>query len=729
MILWGRDEQGNVQRVVDNNSLMPFFLSTQDIDIPQAAKTYETKNIRGSPVEMVRYSFPHPRDIRAYRHLIQPDKLYEADIYFTERYTYSRRVEMSGWNNGSFSSRRRDGWGSPHHGGEQREVLTPDELGIGPQKPPDLVGMSLDFEMYNPREVQPSPDKCPIIMAGVASNHPDYLEPNVIRIDEQGGEDGMLVELGEAIDEIDPDIIFTYGGSFFDIPYADARANHLNVPLNWGRDGSPIRTSQYDSWAIEGRAHIDLNALVKQTLAQIHTAAIKPLTLKNVAREYLGIPNPKEIEKGGIASLWDSGQAGRDKIAEYNASDASITLKLGMKLLPFAIALSNLTTLPLGNLFENSRGQQVDHYLMKLATERNEAIPMKPHGETHKRFTGAHIRAPAPGLHKNVWVLDFASMYPNILMKLFPDTFLAQAARTLLDMRKASIKDSPEQRSIKTIQLAEWGYIGWDGARWKNMEHAQMITATGADWITRAMEKTERYGIPVIYGHTDSMFSEGETRERMERLANEISKMLGSEIRVDKFYEKLLFVEGASGEGRINAYVGIDEKGRLDARGLDLIRGDTSQLGQVSQEGTARIVLYQDDLPGAKKFVRHLIKKTRADGFPISSYIIRKSINVDAPRVMTAQLAVAQRTGFSAQGQIEYVISDADGALNNKARHPSELKHDGRYLTGRIDKNYYIRKQIVPPALRILKMFGVTEDNLLTGMSAVSLDRGVVSRG
>jgi DNA polymerase, archaea type len=702
-ILWGRDEQGNVQRVVDS-SLMPFFLSTADVDIPTAIKTYETKNVKGNPVEMVRYSFPHPRDIRSYRHLVPPDQLYEADVYFTERYVYSKRVEMSGWNL------------------YDNEGAVTGNVADNPA--PDLVCMSLDFEMYNPMEVQPSPDKCPIIMAGIHAT--TLKEPIVMSLDESEGEDVLLASLETRIREIDPDIIFTYGGSFFDLPYADARAKYYGISLNWGRENfSPIRMGRYDAWDIDGRAHVDLNSLVKQTLAQIHTAAIKPLTLKNVAREYLGIPNPKEMEKGSIARLWDSGQSGRDQIAEYNASDANITLKLGLKLLPFAIALSNLTTLPLGNLFENSRGQQVDHYLMKLATERNEAIPMKPHGETHKRFTGAHITTPAPGLHKNVWVLDFASMYPNILMKLFPNTFLADAARTLLAMRKASVKDSPEQRSIKTIQLAEWGYVGWDGARWKNMEHAQMITATGGAWIDQSIDYAMDQGISVIYGHTDSMFTEGGTREDMEKLASDISKNIGSEIRVDKFYEKLIFVEGTSGEGRINAYIGIDEKGKLDARGLDLIRGDTSQLGQVAQEGAARIVLYRDDLLGAKKFIRHLIKKTRSDGFPIKSYIIRKSINVDAPRVMTAQLAVAQRIGFSAQGQIEYVISDVDGALNNKARHPSELKHNGHYLTDRIDKDYYIRKQIIPPALRILKMFGIAEDELLIGRKSVSLDRGV----
>src|SRR5439155_25649045 len=100
------------------------------------------------------------------------------------------------------------------------------------------------------------------------------------------------------------------------------------------------------------------------------------------------------------------------------------------------ISLSNLTTLPLDRLFENSRGQQVDHYLMRLASEENEAIPMKPGEEaTHKKFRGALVVPPVPGVHRDVSVIDFTSMYPSILIKLFPGSFLARASRTLFEMK------------------------------------------------------------------------------------------------------------------------------------------------------------------------------------------------------------------------------------------------------------------------------------------------------
>lgn len=725
VIMYCKTPDGRTERIEDS-SLSPFFLSTKDVDIPTSIRSPVTKLIGGRRVELTKYQFVHPRDVRNMRHLVPPESLYEADIGFApERYVLSNEQNVSGWN-----SPDDDGWRS-----ERKN-----------DPPPELTVMSLDFEMYNPDRIsgrtEPDPGQDEILMAGVCAGtmnaenlqgDPAEMEPEVYRIDECGSEPGMLNALTGRIQSVDPDILCTYSGTRFDLPYADARASALGMDgLKWGRDGTRLRQSR-DIWKLPGRCHLDLNNLVKQTLSQIHSAAVKPLTLKNVAREYLGIPNPREMDKGMICRLWDSGQAGRDEIAEYNASDAKITLQLGLKVLPFAIALSSLTTLPLDHLFENSRGQQVDHYLMKLATERNEAIPMKPpHDATHKKFLGAHVRPPVPGVHRNVSVIDFTSMYPNILMKLFPGSFLAQASRTLFEMKKAAPKDTPQARAIKTVLLAVWGYLGWDRGRWKDFDAAAGITARGQLWIKRAIQVAERYGFEVVYGDTDSLFvvkPKGISRfvPPVPFLAERITDQIGAEARLDKRYQKLFFTETREGDPRMKAYVGLDEKGRLDVRGLDMIRGDVSLLGQMAQEGSARSVLMHDDIPGAVRFTHHIVDKVRRDAYPLSHYIIRKGLNQEEYKSLPAHVAVARRLNLPVGSQVEFVIANGEGKLYQKARHPSEMRRDGGYSTRSIDKEYYVSRQIVPPAMRILKMFGVQPDEILTGAKSVSLDGSRIS--
>ena len=46
---------------------------------------------------------------------------------------------------------------------------------------------------------------------------------------------------GEALREIDPDIIEGHNVFNFDLPYLIARAERHGVPLRWGRDGSTPR--------------------------------------------------------------------------------------------------------------------------------------------------------------------------------------------------------------------------------------------------------------------------------------------------------------------------------------------------------------------------------------------------------------------------------------------------------------------------------------------------------
>src|SRR5439155_7370617 len=237
VIIWCKGEDGSAQ-IIRDRSLQPFFLSTTGpVYIPTAERAIVEKRIGGDPRSMYRYSFTHPRDVRDYRHLVPPESLYEADIPFApERYILSTRIQMSGWNR--------------------------DPIPLAPEHdpvPPPLKIMSLDFEMYNPDKgggwSQPDPSQDKILMGsiGMGTSIEDPAEVDtetdveVYRIDECGGEPDMLNALMERIQSVDPDILCTYGGSFFDIPYAYHRAETLgaspgheglNDLMNWGRNGS-----------------------------------------------------------------------------------------------------------------------------------------------------------------------------------------------------------------------------------------------------------------------------------------------------------------------------------------------------------------------------------------------------------------------------------------------------------------------------------------------------------
>ena len=131
---------------------------------------------------------------------------------------------------------------------------------------------------------------------------------------------------------------------------------------------------------------------------------------------------------------------------------------------------------------------------------------------------------PKPGLHDDIAVLDFKSMYPNIMIRynLSPDTYVApqapepqggvyQAPEVNHRFRKAppgfykealifliqvrsQITGSDEginpgtvefsvldarQKAVKIITNAAYGYAGWTGARWYIKPVAEAASAWG----------------------------------------------------------------------------------------------------------------------------------------------------------------------------------------------------------------------------------------------------------
>ena len=56
---------------------------------------------------------------------------------------------------------------------------------------------------------------------------------------------------------------------------------------------------------------------------------------------------------------------------------------------------------------------------------------------------------------------------------------------------------------------------------------------------------------------------------------------------------------------------------------------------------------------------------------------------------------------------IEYVITNNKGSLSERARPIKNIKIKN------IDKDYYINKQILPSALRVLGIFGIKEKDLI----------------
>ena len=123
-----------------------------------------------------------------------------------------------------------------------------------------------------------------------------------------------------------------------------------------------------------------------------------------------------------FADYWDVQKSGALDVLAWRAP-----IKCGVAglLLDFAIQLSSLTSLPLDHVMAAATGFRVEWYLIKQAQRIGEIVPKRIE-QPYIPYTGGLVLSPKPGFHENIAVLDFKSMYPNIMItyNLSPDTYI-----------------------------------------------------------------------------------------------------------------------------------------------------------------------------------------------------------------------------------------------------------------------------------------------------------------
>jgi DNA polymerase I len=355
-------------------------------------------------------------------------------------------------------------------------------------------------------------------------------------------------------------------------------------------------------------------------------------------------------------------------------------------------------------------------------------------------------------MHENIAVLDFASMYPNLMIayNLSPDTYVApkdpvpscdvyeapevkhrfrkeppgfykEVLSHLIAIRneirakmKCCAPDSLEyrvldarQKAVKVITNASYGYAGWIGARWYMKPVAEAATAWGRHTIQTAIKMAEEEDLTVVYGDTDSIFIKYEP-EKVERLIEKIYEKLGLEIKPDKIYKRIFFTEAKK------RYAGLLPDGRLDIVGLEVIRGDWAAVAKNVQEKVLEIILKEQSPQKAARFVQQFIQELRQRRVPYRDLVIWKTLTkavdeyeVKAPHVAAAKMLMEKGWKLATGDKVGYVVIAGTGRLYERVKPYMFATYD------EVDIEYYVTNQVVPAAARVLECFGITEEQLL----------------
>ncbi len=723
----------------------------------------------GKDVHIIEIFVSHPQDVPKLREIV-PDiegvkEVREHDIPFYRRYLIDSDIKPLEKTEIKGKGVKKD---------YRADIILEKEERInkikGEKKKEDYLSnlhlLSFDIEVYNPL-LSPRPEKDPIIMISLADNfgyssvltYKEKIKNKCIEI--LSSEKEIIKRFVEIVNEKNPDVVIGYNTDLFDFGYLRDRAEKYKVNLDLGVDGSDLKFERggYGSKAkIRGIPHIDLYPVIRRSFR------LSKYTLEDVAEELLGREKTK-ISVKEIFKCWDEGGEELERLVQYSLEDAIITLEIGKNILPLQLELCKIVGQTPFDISRMTSGQLVEWLLIKKAYEYNEIVPNRPKGRDliereAESIVGGYVRQPEKGLHIDIVLFDFRSLYPSIIVthnidpstlncgccvndnvgpksghrfcqkeKGFIPRILEDLVKRRMDIKKSIKKEEDpmkrrildiQQQALKILANSFYGYMGYPRARWYCREAAESVTAWGRYYIQETIKMAENFGLKVVYGDTDSLFCEanGISSEKIKDFVKQINSTLPGiiELEYEGRYKRGIFVTK-------KRYAMVDEDGKMVVRGLELVRRDWAQIAKETQKNVLMAILREGSPEKAAEIIRNEIKKIKGKNVNTEDLIIYTQLTkdvseykTDAPHVSIAKRAKKMGREISRGSIIGYVVTRGEGKIGNRALLVDEIeKFD-------YDPDYYIDNQLLPAVLRIMEALGYNEGDLKTDKVQFSLD-------
>jgi len=532
-------------------------------------------------------------------------------------------------------------------------------------------------------------------------------------------------------------MVVTFNGDNFDLNYLFHRANNLKIP----KELNPIQLTTSGTGMVTTHAylrygvHLELYQIFSNRSIKGYAfgGAYENSSLDEISKVFLGeqkIRHSDGENKGEKYSAIDIANLDLYNLAYYNLMDSILTLKLTQfndnSLWNLIVYLMRITKLPLQDLIRHQISFWIRNLFFYEHRTKNYLIPRQSELKELKKggfaksiiegkgFQGAYVIPPEPGIHFNVVVTDFSSLYPSIIKtrnlsyetincnhkecssNFLPETpyyvctkkigIFALIVGVLRDIRVKWFKPlsldknlSEQQRSFaKIIQSAlkvfingSYGVFGSEDFPLFCLPVAEATTAIGRFAIKETIQKANSLKVKVLYGDTDSVFLDNPKREHIQELIKWSKDYLKIDLEEEKTYQLLALSQ------RKKNYVGIykDTKS-IDVKGMMGKKSNTPPFIMKAFENAIEIlkdIHNIDEFNKQKPKLINLIKQSLKNigkpvekgGYPIEDYaisvILKKKIENykknEPQHVKAAKLALKYNSNlsFDSGDYIEFV--------------------------------------------------------------------------
>ncbi|MGM0591102.1 MAG: type B DNA-directed DNA polymerase [Halobacteriota archaeon] len=501
--------------------------------------------------------------------------------------------------------------------------------------------------------------------------------------DTVGGEERSVIEtLAGRLHEADPDVLVVSHGDL--VPAVASRAAALGVDFQWGRRPGWERLADHST--VESYGQVG------------HSPA------------RYDVPGRILLDRSR-SFLWGrSGMAGLASLVEHSWRPIQETA--------WASIGTVLTSIQIR--------QALDRDVLAPWNKWNPEA-FKDVRTLHAADRGGITLEPVVGRYEDVWELDFASLYPNVIRRhnVSPETvccdchdradvpelgysicdgpgFLPAVLTPLLDDRAACKRalgettDPTRKRrleeiseAIKWVLVSCFGYQGYRNAKFGRIECHEAINAIARDLLLRAKETIEAGGWRVVHGIVDSLWVQprpGAAQTPLSKIAARVTDDVGIRLEIESRYEWVCFVpKRGSNAGALTKYFGKKANGRGDAE-QNAADGDEADGAQSYK--VRGIELRQRSTPAYVAGVQRDLVQTldrRPDPEAVCERLRCHLRDLRAGEVSTADLVVRTRASKSPSAYHRQILTKAalDRAVDRGLpKHPGQ---DVRYVVVDVD--------------------------------------------
>ncbi|HEY5647613.1 MAG TPA: DNA polymerase II, partial [Pseudomonadales bacterium] len=546
----------------------------------------------------------------------------------------------------------------------------------------------------------------------------------------------------------------------FDLSVLARVAARVHHPFALGRGAGALRIRAAEGYFGSGHASIP-GRLVLDGMDLVRGAFLRfdDMSLDAVSREVLGEGKALDGEVHDRADeILARYREDLDAFALYARTDARLALDIvnRLNLVDLAVARSQLTGMTPDRV--SASIASFDFLYLGELEKRGVVAPSVGSSDSrvHVAQAGGHVFEPVTGMHDNVWVFDFKSLYPSLMRTFNIDPLgyvpaaehdkvanaieLTSSARFrrepailpgLLDVlfprREAAKKagDAVASQAIKILMNSFYGVLGTPACRFHNPDIANAITGQGRHFLQWTRSWFESRGYPVLYGDTDSLFVGSAMSDpdaalgRGATLAGEVTRAVAEyiderwsvssrmELEFEKLYVKLFLPSVRHGAGGARKrYAGLRAGSApedVEFVGMEVVRRDWTDLAKIVQRELYARLFSGEPVDAYLAQVVRQVRSGAMDDHLVYRKGLRKSLDsytASTPPHVAAARRLVEETGAQPPRVIAYrmTVSGPEPVATQV--------HE-------VDREHYVEKQVRPVAEPVLAALGLEFERVI----------------